>query len=215
MRRNMSLLRRLTSVAAIAVLAITLAGCGSSGSGSQAAGGTTSTAPAHPKQLFADDFQPVCEGATVSAAKAYDKTATTGHKAVYLETYKDGNLVDSSSELPDDWTVQFTATGNAYAAIDVVVCGKRTAQKFAESCDGYTVDNKPDALVVKMYTATYTLTAYEATTGKKLGTKVVAASDGTCPMSEFSVAAGTKTMNDYATPPSEQIVAFAKAFVQP
>ncbi len=218
MRSNMPIFRRLASVSAVAAIAVVLAGCSSSGSSSGSGSGTSgtgSTASAHPKQLFADDFQPVCSGATVSAATPYAKTAATGHKALYIETYKNGDLVDSSSELPADWTVQFTASGNAWAAIDVVLCGKRTAQKFAQSCDGYTVDNKPDALVVKMYTATYMLTAYEATTGKQLGNTVVAASDGSCPTSEFGVAAGTKTMTDYATPSSDQIVAFAKTYLRP
>jgi hypothetical protein len=208
---------------AVALL-ITLAACGpgastAGGAGGGAGGGGgsggVSTTPTRATPLFADDFSPVCEGATVKAATPYDKSGTTGHKAVYLETYKDGNLVDSSTELPDDWTVQFTATGNAYAAIDVVICAKRTAQTFATNCDGYTVDDKPDALVVKMYTATYTVSAFEATTGKQLGTAQLAATDGTCPLSEFNVAKGTTTMNDYATPSKDQIVAFAKPFVQP
>jgi hypothetical protein len=200
------------SVLPLTVIVVAVTACGSSGSGSGSGAGSAPTPP--PKKLFTEDFKAVCEGAPVSAAKPYDKVAP-GHKAVYLATYKDSGLVDSSTDLPDDWTVKFDENTDAYAAVDVVVCAKRISEKLVKSCDGYEVDDKPNPLVVKMHTAKYTVTAHEAHTGKELGRTTVAANDGACPTSVFGVEEGTTTMNDYASPPDEKIVAFAKKFVQP
>lgn len=196
----------------LAAVALIVTACGShSGSGS---GGSYSVAP--PAKLTAETFIPVCEGATVSTATAYDKASPTGHKAVYLSTYKDGNLLDSSSSvLPPDWTVTYDANQNTYAAIDLVICAKRTTRTLVKNCDGYTVDDKPDSLVVKWYNATYTVTIHEATTGKQIATTDIVTDDGECPQSEYMVPKGTSAMDDYATIPNDKIVAFAKPFAQP
>jgi hypothetical protein len=192
----------------------TKSGSGSSGtSGGGGSNGNPSATQA-PRQHFADDFEPACQGVAVSSAKAYDKAAPS-HKVVYFSTYKDGKLVDSSSGLPQDWYVLFDKNTDAYAAVDLVICATRTSQTFVKDCDGYTVDNKPDALVVKWFTANYKAAVYEAKTGKQLATKDLAATDSECPSSEFGVPAGTKTMNDYATPNADDVVALAKPFAQP
>jgi hypothetical protein len=196
----------------LALLVVAATACGASGDSGSGSGGGAAPPPPD-KKLFAEDFKPVCEGAPVSAAKPYDKAAT-GHKVVYMKTYKDSGLLDSSTELPADWTVKFDANGNAFAEVDLVVCAKRTAEKLAKRCDGYKVDDKPNALVVKMHTAKYTVTAHEATTGKELGRTTVAANDGSCPQSVFGIEQGTTEMNEYDSPPSENIVAFAKKFIQ-
>ncbi len=144
-------------------------------------GGTGSGPEAAPvAKLFPDDFKGVCSGASVSAATAYDPAATS-HKAVYLATYKD-DLLDQSTSLPDDWTVQFSPEKDAYKAIDLVVCAKRTAQREVKICDGYKDDGKPTANKVRWHTATFALSVHEATTGKKLGETTAEATGSTCPM---------------------------------
>jgi hypothetical protein len=208
--------RVLRSVLTLTVIAVAVAACGSSGSDSGAGpvfGPGDEPSPVA-KKLFPEDFKVVCEGVPLSAAKPYDKAAT-GHKAVYLKSYKDSGLVDSSTNLPKDWIVSFDANADAYAAIDVVVCAQRTSVKLAENCDGYQVDDKPSPLVVKMHTARYTVTAHDPNTGKVLGKTTVAANDGACPLSVFGVEDGATTMNDYALPPDEKIAAFAKKFILP
>jgi hypothetical protein len=207
------ILRGVLPLAVVAVVAATTA-CGGSGDTESFDYGPGDAPSPAEKKLFAEDFKAVCEGATVSAAKPYD-AAASGHKAVYLKSYKDSGLLDSSTDLPKDWTVEYDPNGNVYAEIDIVVCAKRTSEKLAKSCDGYKVDDKPNPLVVKMHTAKYTVTAHEATTGKELGKTTVAANDGSCPTSVFGIEEGTTTMNDYASPPDEKIVAFAKKFIQP
>jgi hypothetical protein len=204
---------------AVAVVAVTLTACGpfksKSGDDRQAADKPGAVATkARPTQLFPDNFKAACEGASFSLARPYDKAAT-GHKAVFFETSADGELADSSQYLPDDWTVLFDANGDAYAAVDLTICAKRTAAKFVKDCDGYKIDDKPDPLVVKMHTATYALSVHESNTGKELATKSVEATDGSCPTYLFRVEKGTTTMDKYAVLTEEQVTAFAKPFVQP
>src|SRR4051794_25426021 len=123
--------------AAVAVVAAALlSSCGSDGDGGKASGGTPTT-PAG-SQLFPHDLEPVCSGAPQSWAAAHGTTET--HKALYFETYKD-DLLDQSSRLPSDWTVTFDANSDALAAVDVVGCGLRTAEKLAKDCPGYKDDD--------------------------------------------------------------------------
>ena len=165
---------------AILVLA-SLASCGEKGGNSSDgdAGGGGET-PAVADMLFPDSFKGVCSGAGVSAATAYDP-AGKAHKALYFATYED-DFLDQSSNLPADWTVQWSADSNALAAIDLVACAKRTAEQQVKVCDGYQTDGKPTQNKVNWHTATYELSVREATTGKVLATTTVEATDTDCPM---------------------------------
>ena len=154
-------IRTFLAAPAMALALAALAACGGDKVGSEA---KPEAAPV--AKLFPDDFKGVCSGASVSAATAYDP-AGTAHKAVYLATYKD-DLMDQSTSLPDDWTVQFSPDKDAYKAVDLVVCAKRTAQREVKICDGYKDKGKPTANKVRWHTATYALSVHEATTGKKL-----------------------------------------------
>ena len=91
--------------AAILAFAV-LAACGGDGGNNagNVANNGAGAATAQASQLFPDNFKGVCSGASVSAATAYDPRAAT-HKALYFATYED-DLIDRSSSLPDDWTVQ-------------------------------------------------------------------------------------------------------------
>jgi hypothetical protein len=210
--------RILNTAMALAVVATTLMACGRFDSGSSddsPASGKAGSAPAtRPKQLFAETFKPACEGVPIPFAKPYDK-ASPGHKAILFMPYREGGLVDSSSELPTDWTVTFDVNGDAFAAVDLTICVKRTAVTFTKDCTGYEVDDKPDALVVKMHTATYVMTVHEASTGTQLAAQDVRATNTSCPTSLYAIPAGTTTMNEYARPSAEEIIAFAKPIVQP
>lgn len=202
---------------ALAAAAITLTACGQldSKSGDDlGAGPVTSSAPARPKQLFADNFESTCDGKPSPFAKAYD-AAAAGHKVVLFETYRDGEWVDGSSGLPIEWVVKFESNGDAYAAVDVTVCLKRTAAKFVKECRGYEVDGKPDALVVKMHSATWVMSVHEAQTGKELASKEVAATDTTCEKYVVGAPKGATTLDEFAKVPDKDVVAFAKPFVQP
>jgi hypothetical protein len=193
---------------AAAVLAFpTLAGCGS---GAGSGGSATQTAAAPAGQLFPDNFKGVCSGAPVSAATAY-APGSKAHKALYFETYKD-DYSDHSSSLPADWTVQYSQTGDAFRAIDIVVCAKRTAAKEVKVCDKYKTDGKPSQNKVRWHTATYELSAWEAKTGKRLAQSVVEASDTDCPMFESFTSDG-ETLDDYASPSRAAVADFLKPHV--
>ena len=148
-------------------------------------------------KLFPDDFKGVCSGASVSAATAYDP-AGKAHKALYFATYKD-DLMDQSSSLPNDWTVQFDEHADSYKAVDLVICARRVADKQVKVCDGYKdKDDKPTGNTVRWHTATYEVSVREARTGKELEKKTVEANDSTCPMFQ-NFDGSAEAVDDYAS----------------
>ena len=148
-------------------------------------------------KLFPDNFKGVCSGASVSAATAYDPAAKA-HKALYFATYKD-DLMDQSSTLPNDWTVQFDEHADAYKAVDLVICARRVADKQVKVCDGYKdKDDKPTGNMVRWHTATYEVSVREALTGKELEKKTIEAGDSTCPMFQ-NFDSSTEAVDDYAS----------------
>jgi hypothetical protein len=204
---------RIGVVVSAAVLALSLGGCGGSDDGDSDGGDRSGADPdAADTPLFPDDFKPVCEGATVSTATAYDQAAAS-HKALYFATYED-SLIDQSSNLPKDWTVLFSASGNALQGIDLVACSVRTAEKLAQTCTGYEDDGKETGNEVRWHTATYEVSVREATTGTVLKQETIEATDESCP-SLVMFDEGETTVDQYDDVPDEKIVALLKPFVQP
>ena len=189
---------------------LVLAGCGSSaGSGTP----TASTGSPDPQvKLFSDDFEGVCQGATVSKATQYVPTGAA-HKVI-LFSPNDGKLYEDTSTLPTDWMVQFDTKSDAYAKVDTVACVDVTSQQTVKECTGYTHDDHETNDKVTLNTATYTVTVREATTGKVLGTTELDGTDDTCPpVMTFDTDDQTKI---YDAPPStDDLIAFMKPFVQP
>jgi hypothetical protein len=170
---------------------------------------TTSTAPA---QLFADDFQGVCKGATVSRATAYAADAPT-HKVI-LFSPNDGAAFEDTSTLPSDWQVQFDANSDAYAQVDTVACVEVKDEQPVKECTGYQDNGHDTTNSVDLRSATYTVSVHEATTGKELGTTELSGTDDSCPT--FMTFDNDTQSKVYDVPPSkDDLVAFIKPFVQP
>jgi hypothetical protein len=208
-------LRAVIGFAAAGLAVAALGSCGKgfggkSGNDAQSGNGAAGASAAPAGQLFADNFKGVCSGASVSAATAYVPGSKT-HKALYFETYKD-DLSDHSSSLPGDWTVQYSQTGDAYKAIDLVVCARRTAAREVKVCDQYKTDDKPSQNKVRWHTATYELSAWEAKTGKKIAQTIVEATDTDCPMFE-SFSSDSETIDDYASPSSAAVADFLRPHI--
>jgi hypothetical protein len=198
----------------LVVLTAALTACGGSPESGSGSGSRTTGSPP-PQTLFSDDFKPACQGVSMTAAKPYDKSATTSHKILFFIIGRDDKLIDqSNSTLPQDWWVRIDQDPKAYSHVDLVVCAERTTQTFVKDCSGYKVKDKTSPLVVKWHTATYKVTVREAATGKELSAKEVTASDADCPQF-YSIPADVTTVNDYAKPSEETIVNVAKPFVQP
>jgi hypothetical protein len=197
----------------VGLLGAATMGCASSSSDSSAAGQSATNAPVQTIQLFDTNFQPVCQGATVSRATAYDPKAPT-HKVLYFESYRD-TIVATTSKIPTDWQVQFDANSDALAAVDLVACAVRTQDTFVKDCTGYKDNNGVDSgNVAKLHSATYELTVHEAKTGKSLGSTTIDAPASDCPT--FLTFDGDTTTLDYYEPPSQDaVVAFVKPFAQP
>ena len=195
-----------------------LASCGGdqdSGVGSEAnsgavtaPAGANATAPASP--LFSNNFEGVCSGATVSAATAYDPSATT-HKALFFETYRD-DFMDRSTSLPRDWTVQWSPNGDALRAIDLVVCARRTAAREVKMCDGYQTRGRPTQNRVRWHTATYELSVREARTGRQLAQTTAEATDTNCPMFQ-SFDGDSDTVDGYASLSDSAVADFLRPHI--
>jgi hypothetical protein len=197
---------------AMALLAIALGGCdadkgGSAGNGAKG-GNDPQTAKASP--LFTNDFEGVCSGASVSAATAYDPKAAA-HKALYFATYED-DLIDRSSALPDDWTINWSPDRDALKGIDLVVCARRTAAREVKICDGYKKDDRPTQNKVRWHTATYELSVREARTGKQLATRTAEATDTDCPMF-MNFDGDSETVDDYASLSESAVADFLRPHI--
>jgi hypothetical protein len=162
-------------------------------------------------KLFADDFRGVCQGATVSRARAYSGAAP--HKVVLFTSYS-GDMIEDTSTLPGDWMVQFDANADAYAKVDTVACVVVKDEQPLKECTGYQDNGRDTEDKVNLQSATYSVSVHEATTGKELGTTELSGSDDSCPtIVSFENDNQTKA---YDTPPStDDLVAFLKPFVQP
>jgi hypothetical protein len=189
-----------------------LAACGGD-RGANAASDANSGAGADaapPSQLFSDNFKGVCSGASVSTATAYDRAART-HKALYFASYKD-DLTDRSSSLPGDWTVTWSAQGDALRAIDLVVCARRTAAREVKICDGFQNHGVPTQNKVRWHTATYELSVREARSGRSLAQTTVEATDTECPMF-MSFDGDSETVDAYASPSDSAVADFLRPHI--
>ena len=195
-----------------ALLAFGLTSCGDDGGSGGDDGGDGGDGGTADAVLFPDDFEPVCQGATVSAATAYEEGATT-HKALFFESFEEG-LTDQSSALPADWTVMFSPDGNALAEIDLVLCAVRTGEEFVKECTGYEDDGVDTGNTVNWRTATYEVSVRAATTGQVLAEETMEADDTECPSLVFFDEEG-ETVDDWATLPDESLIDFLKPFVAP
>lgn len=195
--------------AALAALAV-LASCGGKqGNGAAGADGNRAQEPppVQAGMLFPDNFKGVCSGAPVSTATAYDPQGKS-HKALYFATYKE-DFTDQSSALPRDWTVQFSPSGDALRAIDLVVCARRTAAQQVKVCDKYQNKGSATTNKVRWHTATYELSVHEAKTGRELAKTSAQANASECPMF-MAFTSDSDTVDGYASLPETVVADFLR-----
>lgn len=188
----------------VVLCGLLVSGCGSSAE-------KPDEAPSAAATLFPDDFKGVCSGAGVAKAAQYQAGAAA-HKALLFATYRD-DLQDQSHRLPPAWTVTFSPDRDALAAIDVVICAKRTADKLVKTCDNYESKGKTTGNKVRWHTATYQVTVREARTGKELADQSIEANDETCPMFA-SFDSDNQTIDDYASLSDSALSDFVRPYVQ-
>jgi hypothetical protein len=149
----------------------------------------------------------------VPQATAYDKSAAK-HKVLYFETYHD-HLLEFPKELPQDWQVSTDASSDVYAKVDLVVCSVRTSDTVVKTCTDYKDDQgKASTHDITLHNANYKIAVHEATSGKELTTKDVAAT-ADCPQSYTFSSDDPPAVDYYAAPQADQVVALAKPFAQP
>lgn len=203
--------RNLMRTLAGAAAAVALLSACSSPDDQEDAGGAASetTAPAVPVQ--AADFVGVCSGATESRASDY--ASSDEHKLVYFETLED-DLLEQSSRMPTDWTVQNFEDLDAFAAVDLVACAERTGATKVKTCDDYDIDETGERGTVNWHTATYDLRVFEAKTGSELASTTIRAGDKDCPMF-VTFDEGELEIDEFAVPSDSELTKFLRPFVQP
>jgi hypothetical protein len=108
--------------------------------------------------------------------------------------------------------VQFSPSSDAFRAIDLVACARRTAAPEVKICDGYKTDGKPTQNKVRWHTATYELSLREAKTGKKLAETTLEATDSDCPMFE-NFDNPSDTVDDYASLSDSAVADFLRPHI--
>lgn len=199
------------AVALSACLSLPLAACSSVEAPKHVGPPDPTTSPAATK-LTSEDFKPVCQGATQSRATTYIPDAPS-HKAI-LFTPLGHSLVEDTGTLPADWTVQFDANRDNYAAIDLVTCTEIKDEHSVKDCTGYQDNGHATENKVDLRFATYTVTVRIAVSGKEIGRTELSGTDDTCPLF-MSFDSDTQTKPYDVPPPKEDLTAFVKQFVQP
>lgn len=123
-------------------------------------------------------------------------------------------VAPTMSTAPSDWMVQFDTNTDAYAKVDTVACIEVKDEQPSKECTGYQDDGRDTSNKVDMCSADYTVSVREAATGKELGSTELPGVDDSCPMF-MSFDDDTQTKIYYATPSTDDLVAFIKQFVQP
>ena len=173
---------------------------------------TTADQAASSVPLFESDFEPVCRGVGIKRSAPYAATAGVVHPALGF-LGKANALVTMAGTIPDDWTIQWSASGDALAKIELVACSERTVETFAKECTGYTTSDQDGERVAKFYDTTYTVTLRAAHSGDVVATTTVDAKAIDCPI-VVTFAPGASTTNEYATDEAA-VQTFLKPFVQP
>jgi hypothetical protein len=208
--KSVAVARAVTTVAASLVLAFAAA-CSSVDVGKLVPTYDPDTS-APPAELTGGDFQGVCSGATASRATAFDPQAQS-HKVILFSPLN-GSLVEDTSMLPTDWTVQYSQNSDAYVEIDLVACIQVTDEQPLKECTGYEDNGAATGNRVNLRAATYSLSVRSAVTAKELGRTELSTTDDTCPMF-MSFDDGTQVKTYDVPPPKDDVVAFVKQFAQP
>ena len=112
-----------------------------------------------------------------------------------------------------DWTVQFSPDGDAFTAVDLVVCARRTAARQVKVCDEFENDGRPTQNPVRWHTATYELSVREARTGRQLGETTTAEATSTnCPIIKM-FDSPTETVDGYASLPDSVVADFLRPHI--
>ncbi|MBL8121752.1 hypothetical protein JNM87_03310 [Candidatus Saccharibacteria bacterium] len=153
-----------------------------------------------------NDYSAVCDGGTISNSTDYS-TGPSPHPIVLFEpSLTEGRYIESSIYFTDaNWEADYKTPASA----QLVGCMKRkSVGDSTKTCDFQ--DSDKQAVSLKLYPVSYTLTIYEAKSGKKLNQTEIWGPATSCP----SVAAYSK--NDpklYGYPDKGQVTEAVRTFI--
>jgi len=155
--------------------------------------------------LFRSDFEPVCNGATVSDAAPYEPDAPGPHPVMAFA----GAAPDygqSFVSVPDDWKTEI----GEEELTQLVVCLDRTSETFVELCEGY--EDEGLSWSVEVFDASYDLRVVAATDGREVARTTLEAPSTGCPFFSSFGEGDPNPKPDYATP-DDALVSFLAEYV--
>jgi hypothetical protein len=170
-------------VAAVALIAALVAGCGGDSSGNVAmADDSALVTMAEPTNIFDTDFVSACDGVGVPRATALSQTPGVIHPVLVL-TGEGTEMYSRSTAVRQAWSRAWTPERPlALAEIELVVCAERVSAVKVEECTGYVVDEASTDNVVNLNEVMYEVSLREARTGVELAATRITARDDSCPM---------------------------------
>lgn len=161
---------------------------------------------AQSKQLFANDFTPVCSGAGLTDAAAYEKSAGKIHPILVMYKKADDQKWSKYySKLVEGWETDW----KEIAKTELVVCVDPTERKKAKECPFEKDGNK---FLLEMYDTKYDVKLYESKTGTLIKeTKLDLKAANQCPMFQMFRNATEKKDADF----KDELIKFVKPYVQP
>jgi hypothetical protein len=190
-------------LAAVALLAAVVAGCGSdsgvdAGASSDGTGSPTedsddpssedlpgTTAPgtvAPATDIFDSDFLSACDGVGYDQATAYTPGPGAIHPVVVLAG-QGTEMYGRSGAVREAWTRMWTPENTtAMAEIELVACAEKINATPVQECSGYEVDGQPTDNIVHLNEVEYAVSLREALTGAEVASTTIVARDAECPM---------------------------------
>jgi hypothetical protein len=171
-------------VAAVALIAAFVAGCGGDSSGGNVAMADDSAVVtvAEPTDIFDTDFVSTCDGIGVPRATAFSQTPGVIHPVLVLAG-EGTEMYSRSMAVREAWSRAWTPEQPlALAEIELVVCAERVSAVKVEECTGYEVDETSTDNVVNLNEVMYEVSLREARTGVELAATRITARDDSCPM---------------------------------
>lgn len=171
-------------IAAVVVLVLLIGGVsaymltkGNKSSSSKNSSGSSNTVSANSFTATSlSDYEKVCQGASASNASAYGGSAP--HPIVMMQpSAVSGHYTQDSIAFKDStWTPDYTK----YPSIQLVGCFDRKSE-LASPKNCSLQDSNKKTVNIPLVPVTYTLTIYEAKSGKKVATKEVSGPATSCP----------------------------------
>jgi hypothetical protein len=200
-------------VAAVALLAAIISGCGGDGGQDAADQPEASNVALTRTDLFDTDFVAACDGVGVRQAAPFSQTPGVIHPVLVLAGHGT-EMYTRSGAVRDAWTRTWSPDDPmALAEVELVVCAERRSSVKVQECTGYEVDGQPTDAIVNLNEVVYDVSLREARTGREVAATTITARDDSCPM--FVSFSEGETSVDHDSFDADAVQTFVEPYVAP